>query len=109
MIGRTLGGRGEKRKGGDGGGARFDRLPARPYNSGRPRIRAGRTILKPRTLLYATLLAGVAAAALAGPPEMSLPAGASVPASPPPLPGGPAPDLVIAFTAQVVGYIEPCG
>lgn len=37
-------------------------------------------------------------------------AGATAPiVAPPPLPVGPAPDLAIVFTAQVVGYIEPCG
>jgi hypothetical protein len=28
---------------------------------------------------------------------------------PPPLASGPAPDLDLAFTAQVIGWIEPCG
>jgi len=28
---------------------------------------------------------------------------------PPPLPAGPAPDLDFVFTAEVVGYVEPCG
>ena len=27
----------------------------------------------------------------------------------PPLPAGPAPDLDLVFTDQVIGYIEPCG
>ncbi|MFQ5878376.1 MAG: hypothetical protein ACE5JH_11955 [Acidobacteriota bacterium] len=27
----------------------------------------------------------------------------------PQLPGGPAPDLDLVFTAQVLGWIEPCG
>ena len=27
----------------------------------------------------------------------------------PPLPTGPAPDLDLVFTDQVIGYIEPCG
>jgi hypothetical protein len=31
------------------------------------------------------------------------------PATAPPLPGGPAPDLALVFTDQVVGYVEPCG
>jgi len=30
-------------------------------------------------------------------------------AVPPPLPTGPAPDLDLVFTAEVVGYVEPCG
>lgn len=68
-----------------------------------------------QNILYLLLLAGVAAAVAAAEPPpaspqgMSLPAGTGVPAAPPPLPAGPAPDLVIAFTSQVVGYIEPCG
>ena len=80
--------------------------------------------MKPRTPLLVKAL--VAATALVGggiwlagaeqnvPPAP--PAGAGVPAgapativTPPPLPLGPAPDLAIVFTAQVVGYIEPCG
>ncbi len=28
---------------------------------------------------------------------------------PPPLPAGPAPDLDIVVTAQVAGWIDPCG
>ncbi|HZM69920.1 MAG TPA: hypothetical protein VFB95_06055 [Candidatus Cryosericum sp.] len=28
---------------------------------------------------------------------------------PPPLASGPVPDLDLAFTAQVIGWIEPCG
>jgi hypothetical protein len=51
---------------------------------------------------------------LAGP--QALPQGLSVPANPnqpaasaPPLGTGPAPDLDLVFTSQVVGYIEPCG
>jgi hypothetical protein len=55
----------------------------------------------------------VGAAALAAAEErqgMSLPdPGQSLPAGAPPLPAGPAPDLTLAFTSQVVGYIEPCG
>jgi len=31
------------------------------------------------------------------------------PMVPPPLPGGPAPDLDLVFTSQVAGWIEPCG
>jgi hypothetical protein len=29
--------------------------------------------------------------------------------SEPPLPAGPAPDLDLVFTAQVAGWLEPCG
>jgi len=32
-----------------------------------------------------------------------------VPGVPPPLPTGPAPDLDLVFTDQVIGYVEPCG
>jgi len=28
---------------------------------------------------------------------------------PPPLAEGPAPDLDLVFTAQVIGWVEPCG
>ncbi|MEE9292495.1 MAG: hypothetical protein V3U83_06155 [Acidobacteriota bacterium] len=31
------------------------------------------------------------------------------PARPALLPGGPAPDLNLVFTSQVIGWIEPCG
>ena len=34
---------------------------------------------------------------------------ASPQALPPPLVEGPAPDLDLVFTAQVIGWIEPCG
>ena len=35
--------------------------------------------------------------------------GTSSPLLPPPLAEGPAPDLDLVFTAQVIGWIEPCG
>ncbi len=35
--------------------------------------------------------------------------GAETAVVPPPLPAGPAPDLNLVFTAQVTGWIEPCG
>jgi hypothetical protein len=41
------------------------------------------------------------------PAGMSFPAGP--PATPPPLPGGSAPDLNLVVTANVAGWIEPCG
>lgn len=44
------------------------------------------------------------------PPGQGISVGAPAqPVTPPPLPGGPAPDLAIVFTDQVVGYVEPCG
>ncbi len=53
-------------------------------------------------------------AAQGNPPAQPPGAGLSVaapakPATAPPLPGGPAPDLALVFTDQVVGYVEPCG
>lgn len=56
----------------------------------------------------------IAVAVVAGPtaqpreePSPPAPAQPAVPA--PPLPSGPAPDLDLVFTAQVAGYVEPCG
>lgn len=50
------------------------------------------------------------------PPTAPQTAGAGVaigaappPAAVPPLPQGPAPDLDLVFSAQVIGWIEPCG
>jgi len=48
------------------------------------------------------------AAAPVDPQGISRPA-AAVPAASAPLPGGPAPDLDLVFTSQVIGWIEPCG
>jgi len=50
-------------------------------------------------------LAGAGAAAQ----EQSTPAASSPAAVPPPLPTGPAADLDLVFTAEVAGYVEPCG
>lgn len=63
-------------------------------------------------LCLAGIFVAVAAVtgALAGPaegPSPSIPARQGV--ADPPLPGGPAPDLDLVFTAQVDGYVEPCG
>jgi hypothetical protein len=55
------------------------------------------------------VLAGLRTAADPPPPAgegVSMPAGI---AAPPPLPPGPAPDLALIFSSQVVGWIEPCG
>lgn len=72
-------------------------------------------------LLSGIFLAGVIGAARArgrqAAPPTSPPGGMSSPAPaapaepklPPPLPQGPAPDLDLVFTNQVIGWIEPCG
>jgi hypothetical protein len=41
------------------------------------------------------------------PPEA--PQSVAMPTLPPPLASGPIPDLDLLFTAQVAGWIEPCG
>jgi hypothetical protein len=72
-----------------------------------------------------TARAGVAAiataalAAVAAAPGSALPATAATttpqpisvarPEMPPPLAAGPAPDLDLIFSAQVAGWVEPCG
>jgi len=80
--------------------------------------------LTPRTGSFSkVLLAVLVLAAAGGPPvraaqesQPAQPPGAGLsvaapakPAAPPPLPAGPAPDLALVFTDQVVGYVEPCG
>jgi hypothetical protein len=64
------------------------------------------------------ILLGSAAAQAPGPAPSHPAPGAPVPAAPeptafptapPPLTQGPAPDLDLVFTAQVAGWIEPCG
>jgi hypothetical protein len=64
-----------------------------------------------RFLVSAFLAAAVAVAAAGAPQVQGTPVGetTAAPSGPPPLPGGPAPDLTIAFTSYVVGYVEPCG
>ena len=56
------------------------------------------------------LLLALAAGLGAAPQDRPLPGAPSRPAvEPPPLPTGPAPDLNLVFTGEVVGYVEPCG
>lgn len=64
-----------------------------------------------RFLLGGVLSAAVAVAAGGAPQGQGTPVAEppAAPSAPPPLPGGPAPDLTIAFTSYVVGYVEPCG
>jgi len=57
-------------------------------------------------IVLLTGLVAIAAPPPAGGEGISLPAGA---AAPPPLPAGPAPDLALVFSSQVVGWVEPCG
>jgi hypothetical protein len=67
-------------------------------------MRSTRTTLLWPVLLAALLVTG------AVPQGQSVPAvPSSSPAVPPPLPSGPAPDLDLVFTAEVAGYVEPCG
>jgi hypothetical protein len=68
-------------------------------------------------LWLALMAAGLGLAALAAPVPGPAPRPSSVPsttaqgtASAAPLvPEGPAPDLAILYTGNVVGYVEPCG
>jgi hypothetical protein len=70
-------------------------------------------------ILAAIAAAGIAAARIADPVPAGPPAATAGPAQPvvppaitafpPPLAEGPPPDLGIAFTAQVIGWVEPCG
>ena len=55
------------------------------------------------------ILVGTVAASVAAPQETAVPAQPSPITLPPPLPAGPAPDLDFVFTAEVAGYVEPCG
>ena len=73
------------------------------------------TTVRPRaatilTACVAAVAASIGAAFLAvaaDSPEQ--PISAAAPVMPPPLAGGPAPDLDLLFTAQVAGWVEPCG
>jgi len=55
------------------------------------------------------IVAGTIAAPPATPQELAVPAPSTPTTLPPPLPTGPAPDLDLVFTAEVAGYVEPCG
>lgn len=52
---------------------------------------------------------GAVAGPAAAPQDTSVPAAPAPVSLPPPLPAGPAPDLDLVFTAEVAGYVEPCG
>ena len=61
--------------------------------------------------MAAAVIVAAGLSATAEPPSSAV-EGQSIPAgiaAPPPLPPGPAPDLALVFTAQVAGWIEPCG
>ena len=63
-----------------------------------------------RPVAWLLILLGTVAGAQTALPEEPTPAPASPPSvAPPPLPAGPAPDLSLVFTAEVAGYVEPCG
>ena len=55
------------------------------------------------------IVLGTMAASVAAPQEPAVPAPPSPTTLAPPLPAGPAPDLDLVFTAEVAGYVEPCG
>lgn len=52
--------------------------------------------------------AGLALAVTAAAPAPQ-PISKAAPVKPPPLPPGPTPDLELLFSAQVAGWVEPCG
>ena len=60
------------------------------------------------TVLWLFVLGMIApsVAAPQGPAVLTPPSPTTLP---PPLPAGPAPDLDFVFTAEVAGYVEPCG
>jgi hypothetical protein len=65
-----------------------------------------------RSSLTAVLLLvviGTMVSVLAAPQQAQPQAPPTPAAMPPPLPTGPAPDLDFVFTAEVAGYVEPCG
>jgi len=62
-----------------------------------------------RTAALLLIVAGMIGAPLATPQELPVPAPSTPTTLPPPLPTGPAPDLDLVFTAEVAGYVEPCG
>jgi len=65
------------------------------------------TILTAGVLAVAAALGAVFLAVAADPPAQ--PISVAAPVVPPPLAAGPAPDLDLLFTAQVAGWVEPCG
>ena len=63
-----------------------------------------------RSVAWLLVVLGTIASAPAAAQQQPSPAPTSPPtAVPPPLPAGPAPDLSLVFTAEVAGYVEPCG
>jgi hypothetical protein len=73
-------------------------------------------MVQPRHVLTLTITLWLAGALAPAAPQETAPAPvpgmsfpAAVPEAAPPLPGGGAPDLDLVVTAQVAGWIEPCG
>jgi hypothetical protein len=71
----------------------------------------GGTLKRGRLLVPGLTLAGLGVLflAAAAPPQEAPPAVSETAVVAPPLPPGPAPDLNLVFTSQVVGWVEPCG
>ena len=73
----------------------------------------GALLLIAACLFLAAAGFGEARGAGEGVPQLPLPTpafqGAAPGMMPPPLPAGAPPDLDLVFTAQVAGWIEPCG
>jgi len=65
------------------------------------------TIRMAGLVAVAVSLAASFPAIAADPPEQ--PISVAAPVTPPPLASGPTPDLELLFTAQVAGWVEPCG
>jgi len=62
------------------------------------------------TIATVAILIAIGSPATGAPPAGGTP-GSSLPLelTPPPITGGPAPDLALVFSSQVAGWIEPCG